>query len=285
MFVDEILGAPVAVIVYVPPVTEHAALVLLRIAIVPVVAPKPVKLLLVCQLAPPSLLYSYGNMPPAPVIVNPPLFDTQLVTSDFTNVGTLGTLGVVITIPVIVDVHAGPEPFLIKPVYVPEDNPENIPVVLLVLKLSVLNKYGVTPPVPDKVILPLVNPQLLICVLVGAFAVGEEFTVIVNILVALQLPRNPVKVTCVVEPGLNVFVTALGVDPELHVYVVAPEAVRVVDEPLHNDCVPVKDTIGAETTEIVNVLVKTQPDVVPETVNVPAELYNFVFVVPPFDQA
>lgn len=55
-------------------------------------------------------------MPPVPVIVKPPLFDTQLVTSVFTNVGTLGADGVVITMLVTVAVHAGPEPFLIKPV-------------------------------------------------------------------------------------------------------------------------------------------------------------------------
>lgn len=52
------LGAPVAVIAYAPPVIEHDGLVELRIAMVPLVAPKPVKLRLVCHVAPPSLLYS-----------------------------------------------------------------------------------------------------------------------------------------------------------------------------------------------------------------------------------
>lgn len=69
-----------------------------------------------------------------------------------------------------------------------------LPVPLLVAKLSLLNKYGVTPPVADNVILPSVKPQLVMWVTDAALAVGLLFTLILVVVMLLH-PVAPVTVT------------------------------------------------------------------------------------------
>ena len=102
------------------------------------------------------------------------------------------------------------------------------------------------------------------------FIVGVATIVIVTVFEAVHVPIVPVTVYVVVEPGLAVTtapVVPLNPVPGLHVYVVAPDAVNVVEPPLHNVAdAGVTFTVGVGLTVISTLSLLVHPAVVPVTV-------------------
>jgi hypothetical protein len=101
-----------------------------------------------------------------------------------------------------------------------------------------------------------------------AVGVGRGFTVIVTCAVEVHPPESPVTVYVVVADGLTITLVPVS-EPGIHVYVVAPAAVSVVELPLQiveADADTV--TVGVMTTVTVTCAVEVQPPRSPVTVYV-----------------
>jgi hypothetical protein len=102
-----------------------------------------------------------------------------------------------------------------------------------------------------------------------AFTIGRGLTVTVTDAVFVHPEVVPVTVYVVVVPGDAVTVAPVdGERPVVgdHVYVVAPEAVNVVEAPAHMAVLGLTVTVGGGRTVTVTWSVVTQPAVVPVTV-------------------
>jgi hypothetical protein len=95
-------------------------------------------------------------------------------------------------------------------------------------------------------------------------SVGVAITVTVEVLVLEQVPFWPVTVYTVVEPGLTTRVVAFD-PPGDQVYVEAPDAVSVAEDPEQIDPPPVAVTVGEAVTFTVTVESDEHPDEVPVT--------------------
>ncbi len=98
---------------------------------------------------------------------------------------------------------------------------------------------------------------------------GTGLTVTVTCAVALQPCGSPVTVYVVVDAGLAVTlapVVALNAVDGLHEYVLAPEAVNVVDCPAHIVTAGETETTGTGLTVTVICAEAVQPVTVPVTV-------------------
>lgn len=124
-------------------------------------------------------------------------------------------------------------------------------------------------------------PEQIVAPDVVVVTVGEGFTVMMRVAVAVQPADVPVTVYVVVPVGETVTVAPVS-DPGIQVYVVAPEAVIDVELPEQIVAlVVVVVTVGVGLTLIVRVAVFVQPfAAVPVTVYVVVVIGETVTVVP-----